>query len=180
MPKKRDVDQLARKLSFAGLEENGGQGVKHVNNSHKITRLRKFKHGINDTGIDNVWTEWPDSVESTSESEIGGVFPKAVYFILAVIATSFLFSRTIQNLFSYSLTDILYPLIQSMFLGLLCVVISWMVTFSDSLEPGSNPPSPISPQKFRKRSGHTFHSSYVICIANGVVAFVVSLWYLSK
>lgn len=104
MPKKRDVDQLARKLSFAGLEENGGQGVKHVNNSHKITRLRKFKHGINDTGIDNVWTEWPDSVESTSESEIGGVFPKAVYFILAVIATSFLFSRIIQNLFSYSLT----------------------------------------------------------------------------
>ncbi|XP_038044981.1 ADP-ribosylation factor-like protein 6-interacting protein 6 [Patiria miniata] len=72
----------------------------------------------------------------------------------------------------------LWSLLVSFLLGLSCLLFSWGITYQDSLQPGQFPPSPLSPKKLRKRSGHTFHSSYVMAIINGIAVFALSAWWL--
>lgn len=177
---------MARRLSYAAEEDNGVTNL-DVNNSLETNvsndiGLPRQRYAFRQSPAKAYRrrTVWNTADESDSEVRLGTtLFPKIVCFTLAVVAACFLFGRSVTAMFSLPLTAILYPLLVSLLLGVLCIVLSWMITFSDSLEPGSNPPSPISPQKFRKRSGHTFHSNYVVCIANGVIVFAVSLWYFS-
>ncbi|XP_022096722.1 ADP-ribosylation factor-like protein 6-interacting protein 6 [Acanthaster planci] len=81
------------------------------------------------------------------------------------------------SLFS-GISGFLWSLLVSFLLGLSCLLFSWSLTYQDSLRPGEFPPSPLSPKKFRKRSGHSFHSSYVMAIINGIAVFALSAWWL--
>ncbi|KAM4698130.1 ADP-ribosylation factor-like protein 6-interacting protein 6 [Rhinophrynus dorsalis] len=66
----------------------------------------------------------------------------------------------------------------SLLAGLSCCSFSWTVTYFDSFEPGMFPPTPLSPARFRKMTGHSFHIGYTMAILNGVVAALTVLWCL--
>ncbi|XP_066140470.1 ADP-ribosylation factor-like protein 6-interacting protein 6 [Euwallacea fornicatus] len=61
--------------------------------------------------------------------------------------------------------------------GCLATYFTWMCVYLDSKEPGVNPPSPLSPQKYRSRSGHTFHLNYVFAV---LVGFLVTIYMYFK
>nr|DBA19745.1 TPA: hypothetical protein GDO54_015528 [Pyxicephalus adspersus] len=69
-------------------------------------------------------------------------------------------------------------LVLSLIAGLSCCSFSWTVTYFDSFEPGMFPPTPLSPARFRKMTGHSFHVGYTMAILNGIVAAFTVLWCL--
>ncbi|XP_040295343.1 ADP-ribosylation factor-like protein 6-interacting protein 6 [Bufo bufo] len=69
-------------------------------------------------------------------------------------------------------------LILSLLAGLSCCSFSWTVTYFDSFEPGMFPPTPLSPARFRRMTGHSFHMGYTMAILNGIVAALTVLWCL--
>lgn len=69
-------------------------------------------------------------------------------------------------------------LIISLTAGFSCCSFSWTVTYFDSFEPGMFPPTPLSPARFKKLTGHSFHMGYSIAILNGVVAALTVAWCL--
>ncbi|XP_053554282.1 ADP-ribosylation factor-like protein 6-interacting protein 6 [Bombina bombina] len=69
-------------------------------------------------------------------------------------------------------------LVLSLIAGLSCCSFSWTVTYFDSFEPGMFPPTPLSPARFRKMTGHSFHMGYTMAILNGVVAALTVVWCL--
>ncbi|XP_071802864.1 uncharacterized protein [Asterias amurensis] len=71
-----------------------------------------------------------------------------------------------------------WSLLLSVLLGVSCLLFSWSITYQDSLQPGQFPPTPVSPKKFRKKSGHRFHSSYLMALVNGLAVFALSAWWL--
>ncbi|XP_070565101.1 ADP-ribosylation factor-like protein 6-interacting protein 6 [Ptychodera flava] len=62
--------------------------------------------------------------------------------------------------------------------GLVCGGFSCRVVYCDSLQPGVQPPTPVSPRKYRIQSGHTFHLNYIMAIANGIATFFITLWWM--
>ncbi|XP_043930844.1 ADP-ribosylation factor-like protein 6-interacting protein 6 isoform X3 [Protopterus annectens] len=63
--------------------------------------------------------------------------------------------------------------------GMSCCMFSWTVTYFDSFEPGMFPPTPLSPARFRKMTGHSFHIGYTMAILNGIMAALTVMWSLS-
>ncbi|XP_028833826.1 ADP-ribosylation factor-like protein 6-interacting protein 6 isoform X2 [Denticeps clupeoides] len=63
--------------------------------------------------------------------------------------------------------------------GLLCCGFSWTLTYFDSFEPGTFPPTPLSPARMRRMTGHSFHMGYSVAILNGVVAALTVIWCLT-
>nr|XP_023023923.1 uncharacterized protein LOC111512064 [Leptinotarsa decemlineata]XP_023023924.1 uncharacterized protein LOC111512064 [Leptinotarsa decemlineata] len=55
--------------------------------------------------------------------------------------------------------------------GFLSSYFTWIMVYLDSNIPGVQPPSPLSPNKYRVQSGHTFHLNYVFAIIVGVLVF---------
>ncbi|XP_058520468.1 ADP-ribosylation factor-like protein 6-interacting protein 6 [Ochotona princeps] len=62
--------------------------------------------------------------------------------------------------------------------GFSCCSFSWTVTYFDSFEPGMFPPTPLSPARFKKLTGHSFHMGYSMAILNGIVAALTVAWCL--
>ncbi|EPQ03407.1 ADP-ribosylation factor-like protein 6-interacting protein 6 [Myotis brandtii] len=69
-------------------------------------------------------------------------------------------------------------LIISLTAGFSCCSFSWTVTYFDSFEPGMFPPTPLSPARFKKLTGHSFHMGYSMAILNGIVAALTIAWCL--
>lgn len=69
-------------------------------------------------------------------------------------------------------------LIISLTAGFSCCSFSWTVTYFDSFEPGMFPPTPLSPARFKKLTGHSFHMGYSMAILNGIVAALTVAWCL--
>lgn len=69
-------------------------------------------------------------------------------------------------------------LVLSLLAGLSCCSFSWTVTYFDSFEPGMFPPTPLSPARFKRMTGHSFHMGYTMAILNGIVAALTVLWCL--
>ncbi|KAF2895623.1 hypothetical protein ILUMI_10553 [Ignelater luminosus] len=55
--------------------------------------------------------------------------------------------------------------------GALATWFTWLMVYLDSEVPGVQPPSPLSPSKYKIRSGHTFHLNYVFAVVVGVFIF---------
>ncbi|KAB0793530.1 hypothetical protein PPYR_13150 [Photinus pyralis] len=55
--------------------------------------------------------------------------------------------------------------------GSLATWFTGLMVYIDSSVPGIQPPSPISPSKYKAQSGHMFHLNYVFAV---VVGFLVS------
>ncbi|KAK9410631.1 ADP-ribosylation factor-like 6-interacting protein 6 [Crotalus adamanteus] len=53
-------------------------------------------------------------------------------------------------------------LILAMMTGLSCCSFSWTVIYFDSFEPGMFPPTPLSPARFKRLTGHSFHMGYTL------------------
>ncbi|KAI4880665.1 hypothetical protein NFI96_013453 [Prochilodus magdalenae] len=70
-------------------------------------------------------------------------------------------------------------LVLSSLAGVLCCSFSWTLTYFDSFEPGMFPPTPLSPAKLRKMTGHSFHMGYSMAILNGIVAALTVIWCLA-
>ncbi|KAJ8392689.1 hypothetical protein AAFF_G00073630 [Aldrovandia affinis] len=69
-------------------------------------------------------------------------------------------------------------LVLSTVAGISCCSFSWTLTYFDSFEPGMFPPTPLSPARLRKMTGHSFHMGYSMAILNGVVAALTVVWCL--
>ncbi|KAG7466952.1 hypothetical protein MATL_G00147890 [Megalops atlanticus] len=70
-------------------------------------------------------------------------------------------------------------LVLSTIAGISCCSFSWSLTYFDSFEPGMFPPTPLSPVRLRRMTGHSFHMGYSMAILNGIVAALTVLWCLS-
>nr|CAH7719534.1 unnamed protein product [Callosobruchus chinensis] len=55
--------------------------------------------------------------------------------------------------------------------GFLSSYFTWMMVYLDSAVPGVQPPSPLSPRRYKDQSGHTFHLNYVFAIVVGILVF---------
>ncbi|CAH1995767.1 unnamed protein product [Acanthoscelides obtectus] len=55
--------------------------------------------------------------------------------------------------------------------GFLSSYFTWMMVYLDSAVPGVQPPSPLSPKRYKEQSGHTFHLNYVFSIIVGILVF---------
>ncbi|XP_049743215.1 ADP-ribosylation factor-like protein 6-interacting protein 6 [Elephas maximus indicus] len=69
-------------------------------------------------------------------------------------------------------------LVISLTAGFSCCSFSWTVTYFDSFEPGMFPPTPLSPARFKRLTGHSFHMGYSMAILNGIVAALTVAWCL--
>ncbi|KAM6465233.1 ADP-ribosylation factor-like protein 6-interacting protein 6 isoform 2-T2 [Liasis olivaceus] len=67
-------------------------------------------------------------------------------------------------------------LVIALMTGLSCCSFSWTVIYFDSFEPGMFPPTPLSPARFKRMTGHSFHMGYSMAILNGVVAAFTVAW----
>lgn len=83
-----------------------------------------------------------------------------------------------NNFSLFSLKGFWSLLIISLTAGLSCCSFSWTVTYFDSFEPGMFPPTPLSPARFKKLTGHSFHMGYSMAILNGIVAALTVAWCL--
>nr|CAI5819359.1 unnamed protein product [Callosobruchus analis] len=68
-----------------------------------------------------------------------------------------------NTVFKYS--NIWLPLL----FGFLSSYFTWMMVYLDSAVPGVQPPSPLSPKRYKDQSGHTFHLNYVFAIVAGIL-----------
>uniref|UniRef100_A0A8D0ED81 ARF like GTPase 6 interacting protein 6 n=1 Tax=Salvator merianae TaxID=96440 RepID=A0A8D0ED81_SALMN len=69
-------------------------------------------------------------------------------------------------------------LILALITGLSCCSFSWTITYFDSFEPGMFPPTPLSPARFKRMTGHSFHMGYSMAILNGIMAALATVWCL--
>ncbi|TRY82823.1 hypothetical protein DNTS_025584 [Danionella cerebrum] len=69
-------------------------------------------------------------------------------------------------------------LVLSSLAGGLCCSFSWTLTYFDSFEPGTFPPTPLSSARLKKTTGHSFHMGYSMAILNGIAAALTLIWYL--
>ncbi|XP_069791629.1 ADP-ribosylation factor-like protein 6-interacting protein 6 isoform X2 [Narcine bancroftii] len=63
--------------------------------------------------------------------------------------------------------------------GFSCCSFSWTLTYFDSFEPGMFPPTPLSPVRFRKLTGHSFHMGYNMAILNGITTALAIIWWFT-
>ncbi|XP_078408315.1 ADP-ribosylation factor-like protein 6-interacting protein 6 isoform X1 [Cetorhinus maximus] len=70
-------------------------------------------------------------------------------------------------------------LILALIAGLSCCSFSWTLTYFDSFEPGMFPPTPLSPARFRKLTGHSFHMGYNMAILNGITTALAIIWWFT-
>ncbi|XP_078084466.1 ADP-ribosylation factor-like protein 6-interacting protein 6 [Mustelus asterias] len=70
-------------------------------------------------------------------------------------------------------------LILALIAGLSCCSFSWTLTYFDSFEPGMFPPTPLSPARFRKLTGHSFHMGYNMAILNGITTALAVIWWFT-
>uniref|UniRef100_UPI00398EB525 ADP-ribosylation factor-like protein 6-interacting protein 6 n=1 Tax=Pristiophorus japonicus TaxID=55135 RepID=UPI00398EB525 len=70
-------------------------------------------------------------------------------------------------------------LILALMAGLSCCSFSWTLTYFDSFEPGMFPPTPLSPARFRKLTGHSFHMGYNMAILNGITTALAVIWWFT-
>ncbi|XP_048389641.1 ADP-ribosylation factor-like protein 6-interacting protein 6 isoform X2 [Stegostoma tigrinum] len=70
-------------------------------------------------------------------------------------------------------------LILALTAGFSCCSFSWTLTYFDSFEPGMFPPTPLSPARFRKLTGHSFHMGYNMAILNGITTALAVIWWFT-
>ncbi|XP_076152948.1 ADP-ribosylation factor-like protein 6-interacting protein 6 [Alosa pseudoharengus] len=70
-------------------------------------------------------------------------------------------------------------LVLSSLAGISCCSFSWTLTYFDSYDPGTFPPTSLSSSRLRRMTGHSFHMGYSVAILNGIVAAFTAMWCLS-
>uniref|UniRef100_A0A8K9WZX1 ADP-ribosylation factor-like 6 interacting protein 6 n=1 Tax=Oncorhynchus mykiss TaxID=8022 RepID=A0A8K9WZX1_ONCMY len=70
-------------------------------------------------------------------------------------------------------------LVMSVLAGFCCCSFTWTITYFDSFEPGTFPPTPLSPGHLRQVTGHSLHMSYSVAVLNGIVAAITIIWSLT-
>lgn len=84
--------------------------------------------------------------------------------------------RAVQNYILSLLKDpLVWHTLKAVCIGILVLFFTWGVMYFDSTTPGIEPPSPLSPQRVRAVSGHTFHSGYILAVVNGLLFTVFFL-----
>ncbi|CAH0564010.1 unnamed protein product [Brassicogethes aeneus] len=81
-----------------------------------------------------------------------------------------MFKNTFESAWKYS--NIWLPIL----CGFLTTYFTWSMVYLDSNVPGIQPPSPLSPSKYRVQSGHSFHLNYVFAIAVGFLVTSYMYW----
>lgn len=71
----------------------------------------------------------------------------------------------------------LIQILKSVSAGFLLVYYSWELIYFDSLTPGIQPPSPLSPPIIRTVSGHTLHLNYALAVVIGIFFTLFVNWY---
>ncbi|CAM9546514.1 ADP-ribosylation factor-like protein 6-interacting protein 6 [Lampetra fluviatilis] len=77
-----------------------------------------------------------------------------------------------------SILGLCCPFLLPLVTGLSCCCFSWSLAYFDSFQPGMFPPTPLSPARLRKMTGHSFHMAYSMAILNGVAMFLMTIWWL--
>lgn len=81
-----------------------------------------------------------------------------------------------QNAFiSLLKAPLVWHALKALCIGILVLFLTWGVMYFDSTTPGIEPPSPLSPQRVRVLSGHTFHSGYILAVVNGLLCTIFFL-----
>ncbi|XP_041822277.1 ADP-ribosylation factor-like protein 6-interacting protein 6 [Chelmon rostratus] len=69
-------------------------------------------------------------------------------------------------------------LVLSVFVGCICCVFSWTLTYLDSHQPAMVLPT-LTLAHFRDVSGHGFHMRYGVAVLNGIMAMLTVIWTLT-
>ncbi|KAI3365911.1 hypothetical protein L3Q82_000728 [Scortum barcoo] len=86
-----------------------------------------------------------------------------------------------------SFCALIYPILKgfwsilllSVFVGCICCVFSWTLTFFDSRQPGMVFPTRLTLAHFRDVSGHGLHMGYGVAVLNGIMAMLTVIWSLT-
>jgi len=61
--------------------------------------------------------------------------------------------------------------------GIGATLVSWLIVYCDSAEPGISPPSPCAEERYRRLSGHAIHLNYMMGIINGICIMIGYLYW---
>ncbi|XP_073503268.1 ADP-ribosylation factor-like protein 6-interacting protein 6 [Phyllobates terribilis] len=101
-----------------------------------------------------------------------------LFVVLYIVVQDLQTGKVNEDGIKVSLLGFWSLLVLSVLAGLSCCTFSWTVTYFDSFEPGMFPPTPLSPKRFKKMTGHSFHMGYTMAILNGIVAALTVMWCL--
>ncbi|XP_056392515.1 ADP-ribosylation factor-like protein 6-interacting protein 6 [Hyla sarda] len=101
-----------------------------------------------------------------------------LFFVLYIVVQDMQAGKVNEDGIKTSYLGFWSLLVLSLLAGLSCCSFSWTVTYFDSFEPGMFPPTPLSPARFKRMTGHSFHMGYTMAILNGIVAALTVLWCL--
>ncbi|XP_044158741.1 ADP-ribosylation factor-like protein 6-interacting protein 6 isoform X2 [Bufo gargarizans] len=121
---------------------------------------------------------WPARLLSMVCSLVVVSILSVLFAILYMVVQDMQTGKVSEDGLKTSLLGCWSLLILSLLAGLSCCSFSWTVTYFDSFEPGMFPPTPLSPARFRRMTGHSFHMGYTMAILNGIVAALTVLWCL--
>ncbi|XP_060774954.1 ADP-ribosylation factor-like protein 6-interacting protein 6 [Neoarius graeffei] len=173
--------------AFSGDEDDDNENndathqatMKMSSDESRLSRV-KFRYQRFRSPVQRYWrSQWPARICSMLCCLLFvsfiGIFSSFLYVILKDLRTE---RVTIEDGTEVRLLGFWSMLVLSSLAGVLCCSFSWTLTYFDSFEPGMFPPTPLSPSKFRKMTGHSFHMGYSMAILNGIVAGLTFFWFL--
>ncbi|XP_023695723.1 ADP-ribosylation factor-like protein 6-interacting protein 6 [Paramormyrops kingsleyae] len=188
MPRVHGSDEtLARRLDreLEDLEQRPGNGSDKADDASRVavsgpqSRLKSLRiaalRGHSGTG-----RHWPARILSILCSIllffVIAFFLSLFYVILKDLRTE---KVTTEDGSEIKLLGFWSLLVLSTIAGVSCCSFSWTLTYFDSFEPGMFPPTPLSPARLRKMTGHSFHMGYSMAILNGIAAALTVFWCLA-
>ncbi|KAJ8004008.1 hypothetical protein DPEC_G00154340 [Dallia pectoralis] len=113
---------------------------------------------------------------SVAVVSVVGLLCAFIYLILEELRTERVVQKdgTVVSLLGFGSV-----LVMAVMAGICCCGFTWTMTYFDSFEPGTFPPTPLSPGHLRQGSGPSFHAGYSVAILNGIAAAVTVVWTLS-
>lgn len=179
------AEPLARRLTFAhGLDKDANTGELDGTDFQRATVHETSQQGISVSTKQQKYKsdrrQWPARALSIilciMVASMIALFFSFVYLVLKDLKTEKLIREDgteVKLLGFWSL------LILSSLAGISCCSFSWTLTYFDSYDLGTFPPTPLSSSRVRRMTGHSFHMGYSMAILNGIVAAFTVIWCLS-
>ncbi|XP_051885803.1 ADP-ribosylation factor-like protein 6-interacting protein 6 isoform X2 [Pristis pectinata] len=172
-------DELTCKLRGEPMEDDAAEGYTYTEVVN-ASALGKSRVSASSVHVNSRSKKWPARVCSMLCCVVMLTFVAFLLAIVYIVLKDLRWEK--ENREGDIKTGILglwSSLILALIAGLSCCSFSWTLTYFDSFEPGMFPPTPLSPVRFRKLTGHSFHMGYNMAILNGITTALAVIWWFA-
>lgn len=171
-------DHLSYKLRRDRMEDEGGADTEVVVNAAAMGRSRLL--APSPAHLDSRSKKWPARLCSMLCCIVLLSFVAFLLAIMYIVFKDLSWEKENREIdIKTGILGLWSSLILALIAGLSCCSFSWTLTYFDSFEPGMFPPTPLSPARFRKLTGHSFHMGYNMAILNGITTALAIVWWFT-